>query len=111
MVNFGLLTAEIGWRVVGTPLNFQRVSHIGFVTALTSLNAGQPTFARCLAVSWAGPLYIHFWGLLPPNGILPSTIFVQVLRSPALAALLHCTRAASVSQNLRHAKRNGIAEL
>jgi len=27
-------------------------------TAPTSLNGGQPNFARCLAVSWAGALYI-----------------------------------------------------
>jgi len=30
---------------------------------------------RCLAVSWAGTLYIHFRRLLPRNGILPGTIF------------------------------------
>jgi len=43
--------------------------------------------------------YIHFWGLLPPNGIPPGAKFVlQVLRSPTLAALLHCTRAVGVSQ-------------
>jgi len=30
---------------------FQRVSRLGFVTAPTSLNGGQPNFARCLAIS------------------------------------------------------------
>jgi len=37
------------------------------VTAPTSLNGRQPTFARCLAISCAGRpiLYIHFRGLLP----------------------------------------------
>jgi len=30
-----------------------------------SLNGGQQNFARCLAVSWAGTLYIHFNGILP----------------------------------------------
>jgi len=54
---------------------FQQVSHLGFVTAPTSLNGGQPNFAQCLAVFWAGTLYIHFWGLLPPNGILPGAKF------------------------------------
>jgi len=34
MLNFGPLTADIDWRV----------SHLGFVTAPTSLNAGQPDF-------------------------------------------------------------------
>ena len=49
------------------PIKFQRVSRLGFVTAPTSLNGGQ---SRCLAVSWAGTLYIHFRRLLPPNWIL-----------------------------------------
>jgi len=40
-----------------------------------SLTVGQPNFARSLAVSWAGTLYIHFWGLLPPDGILPRAKF------------------------------------
>jgi len=50
MANFGPLTAEIG--------KFQRVSSLAFVTAATSLTRGQPNFVRCLAVSWAGTLYI-----------------------------------------------------
>jgi len=57
------------------PSKFQRVSRLGFVTAATSLNGGQPNFARCLAVSWTGTLYIHFPGLLPRNGILPRAKF------------------------------------
>jgi len=71
MVNVGPLSAEIGLPVWGTPANFQRVSLLGFVTAATSLNRGQPKFAPCLAVSCAGTLYIHFWRLLPPNVFLP----------------------------------------
>jgi len=55
----------------GHPNKFQRVSHLGFVTSATSLNGGEPNFARSLAISWAGTLYIHFRGLLPPDGILP----------------------------------------
>jgi len=31
--------------------------------------------ARCLAISWAGALYIHFRGLLLGNGILPGAEF------------------------------------
>ena len=57
------------------PSKFQRVSRLAFVTAATSLTGGQPNFARCLAVSWAGTLYIHFRGLLPPGGILPGATF------------------------------------
>jgi len=81
-VNVGPLTAEIGWRVWGTPANFnvtkfQRVSRCCFVTAPTSLNGGQPNFALCLSVAWACTLgqYIRFWGLLPPNGILQGAKF------------------------------------
>jgi len=44
MVNFGPLAAEIDWRVWG-PNKFQRLSHLGFVTAGTSLNKSQPNFA------------------------------------------------------------------
>jgi len=75
MVNVGPLTTEISVREFGAPSKFQQVSCLGFLTAPTSLNGGQPHFARCLAVSWAGTLYIHFWGLLPPNGILPAAKF------------------------------------
>jgi len=62
---------------LGHPSKFQRVSRVGFVTAPTSLNGGQPNFARCLAVSSAGTLglYIHFLGLLSPNGILQGVKF------------------------------------
>jgi len=71
------------------------------INAATSLTGGQPNFARCLAVSWTATLYIHFRGLLPPDGV-QSSLYVQVLRnSPTLAALLHGTPAASVSQTSR----------
>ena len=50
-------------------------SRLGFVTAPTSLSGRQPNFARYLAVSCTGILYIHFRGLLPSNGILPSAKF------------------------------------
>jgi len=54
-----------GWdqfRSLGHPSKFQRVSRLGFVTALTSLNGGQPNLARCSAVSCTGILYVHFGG-------------------------------------------------
>jgi len=66
MVNFGPLTAKIGCRVWGTPANFNGFhSRPRLVTARTSLNGGQPNFARCLAFSWAGTLCIHFYGSCP----------------------------------------------
>jgi len=68
------------------PSKFQRLSCLGFVTAPTSLNGRQPHFARSLAVSCTGILYIHFRGLLPDNGILqqqnslcvPSLLFFYI---------------------------------
>jgi len=60
---------------LGHPSKFQWVLRIGFVTAPTLLTRGQPKFARRLAISWAGTLYIHFRGLLPPDGILPGAEF------------------------------------
>jgi len=45
MVNFGILTAEICWRVLGHPCKFQRVSRLGSVTARRSSSGRQPNFA------------------------------------------------------------------
>ena len=45
MVNFGLLAAEICWRVWGTPCKFQRVSRLGSVTARHSSTGHEPNFA------------------------------------------------------------------
>jgi len=81
---------------------FQRLSRVGFVTAATSLTGCQPNFARCLAVSWAGILYIHFRSCpLTEFCQVQNSLCVQVLRSPILAALLHGTRVVGVSQTLR----------
>jgi len=76
MVNFAKPTN--GWDRFGSlghPNKFQRISHLAFVSAATSLTGGQPNFAQCSAVSWAGTLCIHFQGLLPPHGILPGAKF------------------------------------
>jgi len=81
-------------------------------TAATSLTGGQPNFARCLAVSWAGTGYIHFRELLPLTEFCPvqNSLYVQVLRSLILAALLPGTRAGAVSQTLWRGTGNGITE-
>jgi len=56
MVNFGLLTAEIRWRVWGTPATkFQRVLRLGSVTAWQSSSRCQPNFA---ALSRGRHLYL-----------------------------------------------------
>jgi len=87
-------------------------SWLRYCTA-TSLNWGQPNFARCLVVSWAGTVYIHFRGLLPLTEFcqVQNSLWVQVLRSLILAALLHSTRAVGASQTLLLGTRKGIAEL
>ena len=75
---YGELRTSNGWDrfgKLGHPSKFQRVSRLGLVTAATTLTGGQPNFARCLAVSWAGTVYIHFRGLLPPGGISPCAKF------------------------------------
>jgi len=78
---------------LGHPSKFQRVSRLAFDTAATSLTGGQPNFARSLAISWAGTLYIHFWATCPLTQFchVQNSLCVQVLRSPILAALLHGT--------------------
>jgi len=81
MVNFSALPAEICWRF-GHSSKLQRVLRVGFITAATSLNGGHPNFARCLAVSWTGTLYIHFQRFLPSDGILPGAKFTV---SPSFA--------------------------
>jgi len=68
----GELQPTTGWDwlvSLGHPSKFQQLSCLGFITAPMSLNGAQPNFARCLPISWAGTLYKHFRGLLPPNGI------------------------------------------
>ena len=77
---------------LGHPSQFQRVSHLGFVTAATSLNGGQPNFARCLAVSWAGTLCMQFGGCCPLTEFcqVQNSLCVQVLRSP-ICCQHYCT--------------------
>jgi len=60
---------------LGHPSKFQRVLCFAIVTAATSLIGGQPNFAQCLAVLWAGTLCIHFRRLLLPDGIFPGAKF------------------------------------
>jgi len=104
---YGELWHTNGWdwlASLGHPSKFQRVSHLGFVTALTSLSVGQQNFVRCLAVSWAGTLFIYIFGgccLLMEFCQVQKSLCVQVLHSPILAALLHGTRAVGVSWTLR----------
>jgi len=110
----GELRPTNGWDLLaslGHFSKFQRVSRLGFVTAPTSLNGGHPHFAWCLAVSWAGTLYILFGGFCPVTEFcqVQNSLYVQVLHSPILALLLHGTRAVGVSQTAAWYK-NGIID-
>ena len=104
---YGELRPISGWdwfSCLEHPSKFQRVSRLGFFTAATSLNGGQPSFARCVAVSWAGTLYIHFRRLLPRDGILPGAKFTlrpSLAFSYIASVILHGTPAAGVIQTLR----------
>jgi len=120
MVNIGLLTAEICWRVCGTPANFDRFcvfvslfhdlllrSYIyhcvwsvitSILTAPTSLKFSTE-FKKTLQDAWPSPGLVHYvyicGGAPARNGILPAAKFTlrPSLGSPILAALLHNTRA------------------
>jgi len=101
MVNFGPPPAEIGWRVWGTPAN---VNRFRVLASLYCTDVVQPNFARCLSVSCAGTLCIHFRGYCPLTEFcqVQNSLSVQMLRSPILTALPHDTRAVDVRQTLRH---------
>jgi len=114
MANFSPLVAEIGLGVWGTPANFN-----GFRVLPSLLQQHcSPEANQTLHDVWlsAGLVhYMHFWGLLSADGILPGAKFTlrpfQVLHFPILAALLHGTWAAGISQTLSRGTRNGITEL
>ena len=93
---------------------FQRVSCLGFITAPTPLNGGQPKCARCLAVSLAVTLYkrTYIFGRTCALTVfcqVQNSLCVQVLRFPILAALLHGTPAVGIGKTLRRGilKRQG----
>jgi len=86
------LMADIGWLVWGTPAKW--VSRLGFVTAPTSVNGGQPNFAQCLAVSWLVHYIYIFWGSCP------LTEFCQVQYSLCVQAYIGSVTA-RYSRNVR----------
>jgi len=113
MVNFGPLTAEIGSGVWGTPANFS-----GFRILDSLLQRRRSAEAnQTLHDAWPSPgllQYIYIFGGSCPLAEfrhVQNSLYVPVLRSPILAALLHGTEAAGVSQTLRRGTRNGITEI
>jgi len=94
MVNFGPLTAEIDWRVWCIPANFN-----GLHVLASLLHRRHSTeVSQTLHDVWSSLGLVHsvysFWGLLPPNGILPGAMHPSLAFSCIgnLAALLHSTR-------------------
>jgi len=97
MVNFGPLAAEICWRVCGTTANFN-----GFrVLAALVQRRRSPEASQTLHDVWPSPGLLHyiyiFGGSCPLMEFchVQSSRYVQVLRFPILAALLHGTLWAS----------------
>ena len=93
-------TAEIGYRVRGTPANEISTGFASWFRYRTDV-AQRRSAKLCIVWSCSGLVHhIHFWGLLPPDGIQPGAKFTlrHVLRSPILAALLHGSRAVGVGQ-------------
>jgi len=75
MANFGLLMADIGWRVWGTPANFNRFR----VLASLLQRRRSPEANQTLHDLWLSPGLVHciyiFGGSCPPDGILPRAKF------------------------------------
>jgi len=111
--NLGPLTADIGSGVCITPANFNRFRVLpSYLQRRRSAEANQT-----LHDVWPSPGLVHYvyifggFCLLMAFCHVQNSLYVQVLLSPILAALLHGTPAAGVSQNLRRGTRNGITEL
>jgi len=86
---YGELQPTNGWDLLaslGHPSKFQLVSCLAFVTAATSLTRGQPNFAWCWAVSWAGTVYTFSGALAPWHNFARCKIHFTYKSS----VLLHC---------------------
>ena len=112
IANFSPLTFEIHSGVWGTQeISTGFTSWLCYCTDITQRRTTKlcTMFGRLLG--WY--IISTFWGscLLTEFCQVQSSLCVQVLHSPKLAALQHSTRAVCVSQTLRRGIRNGITEL
>jgi len=103
MANFGPLTAKVGSVVSGTATNFN-----GFRVLLSSLQQRySPEANQSLHDVWPSPGLVHymyiFGGCCPLTEFYPmqNSLYILVLRSPILAALLPGTLVVGVSQTLQ----------
>jgi len=105
MANFSPLTAEVGLGVWGTPANFNEF----LVLDLSLHRHHSPEANETLHDLWPSPGLVHcmfnFGGSCPLKEFyqLQNSLCVEEL-CPILAALLHDTWAAAVSQTLRSGK-------
>jgi len=113
MTNFGPLTAEIGSRICGTPANFK-----AFLVLASLLHRRRsPEANQTLHDAWPSPALVHyiyiFRGPLSLTEVcqVQTSLCVQILRSPILAALLHGIRPVGVNKTLWCSTWNGITEL
>jgi len=77
-LQYGELRPTNSWDLLaslGHPSKFQQFRVLASLLHRRRSTEVNQTFAWCLAISWAGTLYIHFRGLLPPNRILPPAKF------------------------------------
>jgi len=102
MVNCGSLTAEISWRVWGTPANFN-----GFFASWLCYCADvalRRSAKLCtMFVHFLGWYTIYIFGGCCPLSLtefcqMQNSLYVPVLCSPILVVLLHGTRAVGISQ-------------
>jgi len=113
-VNFGPLTAEIGWRVWDTSnISAGFISWLRYYTDVAQRRSTKlcTMFGRLLG--WY-IIYIYiFRGSCPLTEFcqVQNSLCIQVLHPPILAVLLHGTRAVGISQTLQRGTRNGITEL
>ena len=108
MVNFGPLVADICLPVWGTPANFNR-----FPVLASLMQRHRSTEAnQTLQDVWPSPglvhctLYMHFRGLLSPNGILPGAKFT----ASKSCILLYWQRCCMVLEQWASAKLCGVQQ-
>jgi len=113
MVIFGLLTAEIGLPVWGTPAYFN-----GFRVLASLLQRRRSMEAKqTLHDVWSSPALVHYIYIFGDSCPLTefcqvqNSLRVKVLRYPTLGALLYGTRAVGVSETLRRGTRNRVTEI
>ena len=99
---------------LGHPSKFQRVLRLGFLLQRQRSAEANQTLHHV----WPSPALVHYiytlfggFCLLMEFCQVQTSLCVQVLRSPILAALLHDSRPVGVSQALQCGTRNGIMEL